>query len=32
MIGSFAGSLSTPFALADHFKAIYFDRLTYDFL
>jgi predicted Zn-dependent peptidase len=31
MAGSFAGSLSTPFALADHFKAIYFDGLTYDF-
>ncbi|QHT69565.1 insulinase family protein [Rhodocytophaga rosea] len=31
MAGSFAGSLSTPFTLADHFKAIYFDGLTYDF-
>lgn len=31
MAGSFAGSLGTPFALADHFKAIYFDGLSYDF-
>lgn len=31
MIGSFAGSLNTPFALADHFKTIYFDGLSYEF-
>jgi predicted Zn-dependent peptidase len=31
MIGSFAGSITTPFALADHFKTIYFDGLGYDF-
>jgi zinc protease len=31
MIGSFAGSLSTPFDLADRFKTIYFDGLTYEF-
>jgi predicted Zn-dependent peptidase len=31
MIGSFAGSLNSPFAIADNFKTIYFDGLTYDF-
>ena len=31
MIGSFAGSLNSPFAIADNFKTIYFEGLTYDF-
>ncbi|CAA9312473.1 MAG: Zinc protease [uncultured Cytophagales bacterium] len=31
MIGSFAGSVTTSFALADHFKTIYFDGLDYAF-
>jgi predicted Zn-dependent peptidase len=31
MVGSFAGSLNSPFAIADNFKAIYFDGLGYDF-
>jgi predicted Zn-dependent peptidase len=31
MIGSFAGSLNSPFAIADNFKSIYFEGLTYDF-
>lgn len=31
MIGSFAGSITTPFELADRFKTIYFDGLSYDF-
>jgi predicted Zn-dependent peptidase len=31
MLGSFAGGLSTPFAIADHFKSIYFDGLGYDY-
>jgi zinc protease len=31
MLGSFAGELNTPFALADRFKTIHFDGLTYDY-
>jgi predicted Zn-dependent peptidase len=31
MIGSFAGAVTTSFALADHFKTIYFDGLGYEF-
>jgi zinc protease len=31
MIGSFMGSITTPFSLANKFKAIYFNNLTYDF-
>ncbi len=31
MLGSFAGSVTTPFSLADHFKTIYFDGLDYAF-
>jgi zinc protease len=31
MLGAFAGDLNTPFALADRFKTIYFNNLTYDY-
>jgi predicted Zn-dependent peptidase len=31
MIGSFAGSLNSPFAIADNFKTIYFEGMSYDF-
>ncbi|MDX2302943.1 MAG: pitrilysin family protein [Microscillaceae bacterium] len=31
ILGSFAGSLSTPFDLADIFKSIYFNNLDYSF-
>ena len=31
LLGSFAGSVNTPFSLADHFKTIYFDNLDYGF-
>jgi predicted Zn-dependent peptidase len=31
LIGSFVGNLTTPFALADHFRYIYFDGLGYEF-
>jgi predicted Zn-dependent peptidase len=31
LLGSFAGSVNTPFSLADHFKTIYFEGLDYSF-
>lgn len=31
LLGSFAGSVTTPFSLADHFKTVYFDGLDYGF-
>ena len=31
LLGSFAGSVTTPFSLADHFKTIHFDGLDYGF-
>ncbi|MCU0354234.1 MAG: insulinase family protein [Cytophagales bacterium] len=31
LLGAFAGSVTTPFSLADHFKTIYFDGLDYGF-
>ena len=31
MLGSFAGGLNSAFAIADHFKLIYFDGLDYDY-
>jgi zinc protease len=31
MLGAFAGSLNTPFDLAEVFKGVYFNQLTYDF-
>ncbi len=31
LLGSFAGSVNTPFSLADHYKTIYFDNLDYGF-
>jgi zinc protease len=31
LLGSFLNSLNTPFSLADKFKTIYFNHLTYDF-
>jgi len=31
LLGSFAGSVTTPFSLADHFKTIYLNGLSYDF-
>jgi zinc protease len=31
MLGAFAGSLNTPFDLAEVFKGIYFNQLNYDF-
>ncbi|MCU0446071.1 MAG: insulinase family protein [Microscillaceae bacterium] len=31
MLGAFAGSLNTPFDLAEVFKGIYFNQLTYEF-
>jgi zinc protease len=31
LLGSFLNSLNTPFSLADKFKTIYFNQLSYDF-
>ncbi|MDJ1468562.1 pitrilysin family protein [Cytophagaceae bacterium DM2B3-1] len=31
ILGAFAGSVTTPFSLADHFKTIYFEGIGYDF-
>lgn len=31
ILGAFAGSVTTSFSLADHFKTIYFEGLGYDF-
>ena len=31
MLGSFAGGLNSPFAIADYFKSIYFDGLGYEY-
>jgi len=31
MLGSFAGGLNSAFAIADHFKMIYFDGLDYNY-